>query len=131
MTRGWDIAAGYTKQEALITSATVASPAGATVPLVPATTLSLWNKYSLRSHFGAGLGVIRQSRMFAAVDNKVTLPAFTRLDAAVYAPIGFGLRTQLNVENLFNVKYFPTANSNNNISPGSPRAAKLSVSASF
>ncbi|HUQ48664.1 MAG TPA: TonB-dependent siderophore receptor [Gemmatimonadaceae bacterium] len=131
ITSAWDIAAGYARQEAKIVRATAASPAGASVPLVPSTTLSLWNKYSLTSQFGAGLGIVRQAKVFSAVDNKVTLPAFTRFDASVYAPLGFGLRTQLNVENLFNVRYFPTSNGNNNISPGSPRAAKLSITATF
>ena len=106
-------------------------PAGARVPFVPETSLSLWNKYSFTNKLGAALGVIRQSEMFAAIDNKVTLPSFTRVDAALFAGLGFGLRAQVNVENVFNVKYFPTAHSNNNISPGSPREARVSITAAF
>jgi catecholate siderophore receptor len=131
VTSAWEIAAGYSRQEANIVRATASSAAGARVPLVPSRSLSLWNKYSIAKRFGAGLGVVRQSEVFAAIDNKVTLPSFTRFDGALFAGIGFGLRAQLNVENLFDVKYYPTSHGNNNISPGSPRAARFSVTASF
>ena len=69
--------------------------------------------------------------MFAAVDNTVTLPGFTRFDGAIYTNIAHAVRAQLNVENIFNVKYYPSSNGNNNIAPGSPRAASLSLSAMF
>jgi catecholate siderophore receptor len=131
ITSAWQIAAGAAKQSAKITHATASSPAGARVPFVPETSLSLWNKYSFTNKLGAALGLIRQSEMFAAIDNKVTLPSFTRVDAALFAGLGFGLRAQVNVENVFNVKYFPTAHSNNNISPGSPREARVSITAAF
>lgn len=131
VTSKWEIAAGAARQSAKITAATAASAAGARVPLVPHTSLSLWNKYSFTPRLGAAAGVIRQSKVFAAIDNKVTLPSFTRVDAALFAGLGYGLRAQLNVENVFDVKYFPTAHSNSNISPGSPRAARLSIGAEF
>lgn len=131
ITSAWEIAAGAARQSARIIQATASSPAGARVPMVPERTLSLWNKYSLTRRLGAAAGVIRQSEVFAAIDNKVVLPSFTRFDGALFAAIGFGLRTQLNVENILNVKYFPAAHSNNNISPGSPREARLSITAEF
>ena len=33
---------------------------------------------------GAGLGAVHQARMYAAIDNAVTLPAFTRWDGALF-----------------------------------------------
>ena len=38
---------------------------------------------------------------------------------------------QLNVENIFDKKYYPTVDGNNNISPGSPRAVRLTLLTSF
>jgi catecholate siderophore receptor len=35
------------------------------------------------------------------------------------------------VENLLDARYYSTANSDNNISPGAPRSAQLSLRASF
>ena len=36
-----------------------------------------------------------------------------------------------NVENLFNKDYFPTAHNDNNIAPGAPRTARLTLRADF
>jgi catecholate siderophore receptor len=37
----------------------------------------------------------------------------------------------MNVENLFDEKYYANANSNNNISPGSPLAVRAAVTTRF
>jgi len=131
VTSAWEIAGGMARQSAVITQATAASAAGARAPLVPRSSYSLWNKVSVTQRLGAALGIIRQSKVFAAIDNKVTLPSFTRFDGALFAGLPFGLRGQLNVENILNVKYFPTSNGNNNIAPGSPREARFSLTAEF
>lgn len=131
ITPRWGIAAGFARQNAEITSATASSEAGAIVPLVPRTSVSLWNRYDFSPRFGAALGAIHQSEVFTGIDNKVTLPAFERFDAALYAGIGWGLRAQLNVENLFDTKYYPTAHNNNNITPGAPRGFRVSLSSEF
>jgi catecholate siderophore receptor len=131
LTSKWEVAAGLARQNARIISATAAAPAGAIVPLVPRTSASVWSRYNFTQRVGAAFGALHQSSTFAGIDNKVTLPAFERYDAALYAGIGWGLRAQLNVENLFDTRYYPTAHSNNNITPGSPRAARLSMTAEF
>ena len=41
------------------------------------------------------------------------------------------LRAQVNVENIFGAKYYPTADANNNITPGSPRAARFVLTTNF
>ncbi len=38
---------------------------------------------------------------------------------------------QLNVENLLDERYYPNAHSNNNITPGSPLAVRVGVTANF
>jgi catecholate siderophore receptor len=131
VTSRWEIASGLALQEAKIRDATAAARAGAKVPLVPSRSFSLWNKYSLSPRFAFAGGAIHQTKMFAAVDNTVTLPGFTRIDGALYAGVAGGIRAQVNVENIFNVRYFPSSNGNNNIATGSPRAVNLSVSAAF
>ncbi len=128
---GWQIAGGVSRQVAKIVNATSASPAGARVPLVPRTSASVWNRVALSRAFNVAVGAVHQGKSFAAIDNAVTLPSFNRIDAAIFAGPVAGLRAQLNVENLFDTKSFPTAHSNNNISPGSPRAFRLSVGAEF
>ena len=60
-----------------------------------------------------------------------TLPAFTRVDAALYWTVNQTLQLQLNVENLGNTRYFASAHSNNNITPGAPRGYYLTASFKF
>ena len=127
VTKNWRISGGYANQDAFIASATIASPAGAKVPQVPRHTLSLWNHYQLIRKLGAGVGIIHRSDMFAAIDNKVVLPGYTRIDAAAYYSFSEKWRLQLNVENLFNNQYYINADNNNNISPGRPRGARVGL----
>jgi catecholate siderophore receptor len=131
LTPRWQAAAGYANQDAHITSQTSQAALGAKVPLVPRNTFSLWNKYQLHRMWGIGAGVIYQDQMFAAIDNAVTLPSFTRFDAGAFFTLSRELRAQVNVENVFDKRYFITSHSNNNISPGSPRAVRVSVTAGF
>jgi catecholate siderophore receptor len=131
ITSAWSIAGGYAWQDAYIRSATTAAPAGAQVASVPHHTFSLWNKYQLLPQLGAGLGVIYRSDMFAAVDNTVVLPGYTRLDAAVFYTFNPHWRLQVNVENLLNHRYYTNADSNTNISPGSPRTVHVMLRTNF
>ena len=141
VTRHWQVYGGFTNLDARVqkpfnsgTTATAATiiPAGNKLALTPEHTFSLWNKIGFAPGWSAGLGILRQSSAFAAVDNSVTLPAFTRADGALYYAFRDGKsRLALNVENLFDRKYFPTVDGNNNISPGSPRAARLTLLTSF
>lgn len=60
------------------------------------------------------------------------LPVFTRLDGALHYTFGGGKsRLAFNVENIFDKRYFPTADANNNISPGAPRMARLTLTTAF
>ena len=69
--------------------------------------------------------------MFAAIDNTVTLPGYTRLDAAAFYDLGRALRVQANVENLLDRRYYMNADGNTNISPGRPRTVRVSLAAAF
>ena len=131
ITERWEVVGGYAWQNAEITRTTSAAPAGREVPLVPEHTFSLWNKYDLNDRFGAGLGIVHQTKMFASISNAATLPGFTRVDAAVFVRLTDALRAQINVENLFDKRYFPTSHGDNNILPAAPRAVRVSLSASF
>jgi catecholate siderophore receptor len=124
-------AGGYAFQDAFVTAATTAAPAGALVGQVPRHTFSLWNNYQVLPRVGAALGILYRNDMFAAIDNTVTLPGYTRADAAAFVTISRQLRLQVNVENLFNASYFINADSNTNISPGFPRALRVGLTTAF
>ena len=131
ITRAWRIAGGYAYQDAFIRRATTAAQAGAQIAQAPRHSFSLWNNYQVLSRLGAGVGIIHRSDMFAAVDNRITLPGYTRADAAVFFSLTERMRLQMNVENLFDKRYYINADGNNNISPGSSRAVRIGLAARF
>jgi catecholate siderophore receptor len=128
VTSAWQVVAGFASQNAEITSTTSAAREGQIVPLVPHRTFALWNRVQLFPALGMGVGVVRQSEMFAAIDNTVTLPGFTRADAALFLRLGTRASAQLNVENVLDERYYATSHGNNNIMPGASRTVRVSVS---
>lgn len=129
LTRNWQIVGGFASQRARITSTTSAAKAGQIVPLVPHQTMSLWNRVQVIPAVGVGVGVVKQSDMYAAIDNTVTLPGFTRADGALFLRLNPSLGAQVNVENLFDKKYYATSQGNNNIMPGATRTLRISLTA--
>jgi len=121
---------GYAHLDAGVTRTTLASPAGRRVGLVPVHQGTLWATYDLPWRLALAGGVVAQSRTFTSFTNAVVLPAFARLDAAVSRRLG-RYRVALNAENLLDARYYPTANGDNNISPGAPRNLRLTVAARF
>lgn len=131
ITPQWSVMGGYAYTDAEITRAITGASAGAVVAQVPKHTVSMWNRYDLTPFLGLGLGVVHRSSMYAALDNTVLLPGFTRMDAAMFVRLNKVFRVQANIENLANVEYIASANNNNNISPGAPRIFRLTLVANF
>ncbi|MEO8050909.1 MAG: TonB-dependent siderophore receptor [Acidobacteriota bacterium] len=131
VTRKWKLIGGYAYQDAFVTSATTAARTGAQVAQVPHHSFSLWNNYQIAKRWGAGLGLLNRTDMYAGIDDTVTLPGYTRADAAVFYSLSEKVRLQANVENLFDTRYYLNADNNTNISPGSPRALRIGLIAKF
>jgi len=131
ITRKWKVSGGYAFQNAYIRNATTAAPAGVKVAQVPHNSFALWNNYQIVPRLGVGLGIVNRSDMFAAIDNTVVLPGYTRLDAAAFVFLSEKLRLQVNIENLLDTKYYVNADNNNNISPGFPIAVRAGLVARF
>jgi catecholate siderophore receptor len=107
-------------------------PAGRRIALVPRNMFSLWNRYEVGGGWALGLGIVHQDDSFASISNTVTLPSFTRADGAVYYTFAGGrTRVALNVENLADRHYFPTADGDNNLAVGAPRTARLTLTSMF
>jgi catecholate siderophore receptor len=131
LTRKWRVVGGYAYQDAFITSATAAASRGAQVAMVPHHTFSVWNHYQVVSKLGLALGVVHRADMFAAIDNNVVLPGYTRADAAAFFKFNEKWRLQANVSNILGRTYYLNADGNNNISPGAPRSARMALVLSF
>jgi catecholate siderophore receptor len=132
ITPAWNIMGGYAYQDAKITqdlSATL--KAGTVLAQVPTHSMSLWNRYEFSPTWAAGLGLVYRDSIYSSTSNAVTLPAFTRVDGALFYTISKQYKVQLNVENMFDKKYYASANSDSNITPGSPRALRVTLNAKF
>jgi catecholate siderophore receptor len=99
---------------------------------IPESTYSIWTTYDVNPNFGWALGVMHQGES-AIKDNNpdLLLPAYTRVDAAVYYSIADDLKLQLNIENLSDEVYFPHSHSTHQVAVGESRNARLSLSKTF
>ena len=132
VTSAWSVMGGYAYQDSKLTATTSAAAAnGAVAAQVPKSTFSLWNRYDFTPSWGAGLGVICRTDMFASTSNAVTLPGYTRVDGALFYRVDKNISLQMNVENLMDRKYFASANNDNNITPGSPRTVRVALNLSI
>lgn len=132
LTSNWSVMGGYAYQDGEITSDIFGiAKKGASVAELPRHTFSVWSRYDFTPRLGAAFGVIYRGDMFTSVTNRVVLPDFTRVDAALFAQITKHFRGQLNFENLLDTKYFAAAQNDFNITPGSPIAVRASLIANF
>lgn len=134
ITDKWSVFGGYAYQDGEVTkqqgSGTGAILKGAELGQTPKHTFSLWNRYDFNDTWGAAIGVISRSDMFAVsptATQSTTLAGYTRLDAALFAKINKQARLQINLENLTNKEYVLYAHNNNNITPGSPITGRATL----
>jgi catecholate siderophore receptor len=134
----WQVMAAAAWQDGrLLSDQSVLLRKDARLAALPEWTASLWNRFQLDPRWGVGLGLSWRDEMFAAVENlatpssNVVLPGYARVDTALFYNSARGIRAQLNVDNLLDRRYFVSAHSNTNITPGPPRSLRLSVSLAF
>jgi catecholate siderophore receptor len=129
-TANWSMTGGYAFQDAMVRGIPGSAPATSKDVVqaqVPRNTLSLWNRIEFAPGRAGALGMIYRGSVYTSIGNTVSLPAFTRVDGAMYYSLGKRYRLQLNVENVLDRKYYALANSDNNITPGSGRAVRLTL----
>lgn len=123
----WHANIGYTYLDGEITSQSSFGALGQRLQQLPKHNFSAWNRVDLTKKFAVGVGIIYQDEQFASFSNTVTLPDYWRVDAAAYYTINDRISLQLNIENLFDETYFPSAHGDNNIQPAEPFSARLGV----
>ncbi len=131
ITKGLQVTLGYTLQDGEITKTTASAPAGRTLAQLPRHQFSVWGRYDFTDRLGVAIGAVRQSQQFTTISNQVRLPGFTRIDAALFYKVSDAVQLQLNVENLTDTDYFPSAHTDNNINTGAPLNARLGAKIRF
>ncbi|ABC62169.1 TonB-dependent receptor [Erythrobacter litoralis] len=127
ITPNWHTNIGYTYLDGEITSQSTFGAAGQRLQQLPKHQISAWNRFDVTEAFGLGFGVIYQDEQFASFSNNVTLPDYWRFDAAAYYTVNDRISLQVNIENLFDETYFPSAHGDNNIQPAEPFSARFGV----
>lgn len=138
LTENWSVNAGYSYMTGTIedlsavgTTVGAGGLSGNSPRQTPEHTLSVWNNYALSDALSVGLGATYQDSYFVREDNSVEVPDYLRFDLAAFYDVSETFRLQINVENLFDVDYFPDAHSNDNISVGEPLNARFTVQTRF
>lgn len=130
---GWKIAAGYTHTDAKITKDNVFN-VGNRLNNVPENALSLWTTYELQTGalrgLGLGLGLFHIGKRQGDLDNSFQVPSYTRTDATLFYRRD-NFRIGLNIENLFDVTYFETAESPLRVYYGAPFTIRGTISWTF
>jgi catecholate siderophore receptor len=132
VTEQWQINAGYSHLNADETGRVVnGNLANRILSQVPENMFTVWNHYQVNTKWAFGLGLIHQSEQYTSLNNTTELPSFTRVDAALYYDISANTKVQLNIENLLDEDYYPSAHNDNNVSIGEPLNARVNVSYKF
>lgn len=137
----WQLTAGYGYTDAKITAAAQPYEVNSRLPNVPYNSAHIWSRYDFRvpqlMGLGFGLGLIYNGERQGFTPTNATspmlkLPAYTRVDAALYYNIQQYVLT-FKVENLFDKTYYQSAGFNGDINllPGGPRLFTLSIRAFF
>jgi catecholate siderophore receptor len=129
--KGFDVSLGYTYLDGEIRNDTSSAVAGTRLQQLPRHHFTAWSRYQLTEQFALGAGLIHQSSQFTSLSHNVTLPAYTRVDAAAFYDVTPDISLQLNIENLFDADYFASAHGDNNIQPGQPLTARIGARLKF
>lgn len=139
--KNWQLIAGYGYTNAKITESTTPAQVNSRIPNVPYDSAHLWSRYDVTHGplmgLGLGVGLIYSGERSGLTPTKIgapmlELPAYTRVDAALYYDIGPYL-ISFKIQNLFDKRYFESAGFNGDINllPGAPRLFSLSVRGFF
>lgn len=134
----WQLTAGAAYTNARVTSSSIPQQVGAREGNVPVMAEHLWSRYQLTTRglrgLGWGLGIIHQGERPGFLPKNsspvLQLPAYTRIDAALYYDYGDYTFT-FKVQNVFDKTYYASSGFNGyiNLLPGSPRMFTLSARA--
>jgi catecholate siderophore receptor len=129
VTPGWFLSAGYSYLDGEQVNRN--GPTDLRLRELPEHMFSIWNNFQATDQLGFGIGLTAQDESFADNGNTATLPAYARVDMAVFYDVSDNLRVQINVENLLDELYFPNAHSADEFTVAPPLNARFTVTGRF
>ncbi|WP_412025647.1 TonB-dependent receptor [Burkholderia cepacia] len=113
LTDKWHVFGGYTYLNAVTVDAGPGNPGGSGLPMVmvPKHSFTLWTSYDVMPKLTLGAGATVMSKTYASVSPTVKkwTPGYARFDAAATWRVNKTMDVQLNVQNLFDKKYYASA----------------------
>ncbi|MBN3731570.1 TonB-dependent receptor [Burkholderia sp. Tr-20390] len=113
LTPKWHVFGGYSYLNAITTDAGPGSPGASGLPMVmvPKHNFTLWTSYDVMPKLTLGAGATVMSQTYASVSatTKKWTPGYARFDAAATWRVNKTMDVQLNVQNLFDKKYYSSA----------------------
>jgi iron complex outermembrane recepter protein len=132
---GWNVIASYAYTDAEVTEDNTI-PEGTPFANVAENTASLWTTYEIQEGdlqglgFGLGFFLVGDRPGYDFDPPEFELPGFFRTDAAIYYRRD-NWRAQININNLFDVEYYETAQTSEIVYPGAPFNMRASISYTF
>ena len=113
LTNKWSVFGGYSYLDAITVDAGPAaiSASGLPMVMVPKHNFTLWTYYDVLPKLSIGGGATISSLTYASVSPTVRkwIPGYARFDAVATYRVAKSIDLQLNVQNIFDKKYFSTA----------------------
>lgn len=110
ITDDWKIWGGYTfMQSEIVDDGPAASNDGNEMANVAPHSFSIWSTYRFLPDWNAGLGAFYTSKRWANDANTRELPSYWRFDAMLSYDVTENVAVRLNVQNIFNEKYYDAA----------------------
>ena len=113
LTGKWSMFGGYSYLDAITTDAGAANRTASGLPMVmvPKHNFTLWTYYDVLPQLSIGGGATISSLTYAAVaaTSRKWTPGYARFDAMATYHVSKAIDLQLNVQNIFDKKYFSTA----------------------
>ncbi|BBU31182.1 iron transport receptor protein [Burkholderia sp. THE68] len=113
VTGKWSIFGGYSYLDAITVDAGAVSAASSGLPMVmvPKHNFTLWSFYDVSPKLKVGAGAIIASKSYASVSPTVLkwTPGYARFDAMATYHVAKSVDLQLNVNNIFDRKYYSSA----------------------
>ncbi|AKC68473.1 TonB-dependent receptor [Pandoraea oxalativorans] len=114
LTNHWRVFGGYSYLNAITTDAGPAAAPGSNglpMVMVPKHNLTLWTDYEVMPKLTLGAGMTLSSLTYASVSSTVRkwTPGYARFDAVATYRVSRSVDLQLNVQNIFDKKYYASA----------------------
>lgn len=130
---GWKIISSYAYTDTEILDDEVI-PDGNKLQNVPEHAFSIWTTYDIQQGslegLGFGLGFFFEGEKQGNLENSFSLPSYFRTDAALFYERD-QFKAQLNVKNLFDIRYFESARDEFRVNAGAPFTISGTVSLKF